>query len=95
MYVLTGIPGGDRPINLDGAELIRRLVLQNQVMLGSVNAARDHYQMAVDDLAQAHLTWGEHVTQLITNHHPFADFDSALHQHTADEIKAVIEWSSL
>jgi threonine dehydrogenase-like Zn-dependent dehydrogenase len=95
VYVLTGIPGGDRPLELQGAELIRQLVLQNQVMLGSVNAARDHFQMAVDDLRQAHLLWSGHVEKLITHHHPFADFDSALHQHTADEIKAVIEWNSL
>jgi threonine dehydrogenase-like Zn-dependent dehydrogenase len=94
VYVLTGIPGGDRPLQIDGAELIRSLVLKNQVMLGSVNAARDHFQMAVDDLAHAHLLWGDHVTQLITNHHPYTDFDLALHQHTVDEIKAVIEWSS-
>jgi threonine dehydrogenase-like Zn-dependent dehydrogenase len=94
VYVLTGIPGGDRPLEIQGAELIRELVLENQVMVGSVNAARDHYQMAVDDLSHAHLLWGEHVTQLITNHHPTTDFDSALHQHTADEIKAVIEWNS-
>lgn len=95
VYVVTGIPGGDRPIDLDGAELIRRLVLQNQVMLGSVNAARDHFQMAVDDLAQAHLLWGEAAAKLITNHHPYTDFDAALHQHTPEEIKAVIEWNSL
>ena len=95
VYVLTGIPGGDRPLEIQGAELIRTLVLKNQVMVGSVNAARDHYQMAVDDLAHAHLLWGDHVTQLITNHYPYSDFDSALHQHTADEIKAVIEWNSL
>jgi glucose 1-dehydrogenase len=93
VYVLTGIPGGDRPVDLDAAELVRRLVLQNQVMLGSVNAARDHFQMAVDDLTQAHLLWGGHVAGLITDHHPYADFDSALHQHTPDEIKAVIKWS--
>jgi glucose 1-dehydrogenase len=95
VYVLTGIPGGDRPLELDGAELIRGLVLQNQVMVGSVNAARDHFQMAVDDLAQARLLWGEAVARLITNHHPYTDFDAALHQHTADEIKAVLEWNSL
>ncbi len=95
IYVLTGIPGGDRPLEVQGAELIRTLVLENQMMLGSVNAARDHYQMAVDDLAHAHLLWGDHVTQLITHHHPYSDFDLALHQHTADEIKAVIEWNSL
>jgi len=93
VYVLTGIPGGDRPLEVQGAELIRRLVLANQVMVGSVNAARDHYQMAVDDLAHAQLLWGEHVAKLITHKHPTSEFDSALHQHTSDEIKAVIEWS--
>ena len=92
VYVLTGIPGGARPLEIPGAELIRQLVLDNQVMVGSVNAARDHFQMAVDDLMHARLLWGEHVAQLITNRHPYTDFNSALHQHTADEIKAVIEW---
>ena len=43
------------------AELVRQLVLDNQVMLGSVNAARGHFQMAVDDLAQAQLRWGAHI----------------------------------
>jgi threonine dehydrogenase-like Zn-dependent dehydrogenase len=94
VYVLTGIPGGDRPLELQGAELIRQLVLRNQVMVGSVNAARDHFQMAVDDLMHAQLLWGEHVNQLITDHHPYTDFDQALHQHTPDEIKAVIEWNT-
>ncbi len=94
VYVLTGIPGGERPVTVPGAELIRGLVLQNQVMLGSVNAARDHYQMAVDDLAHARLLWGDHVNQLITNRYPYTEFNSALHSHTADEIKAVIEWNT-
>jgi glucose 1-dehydrogenase len=95
VYVLTGIPGGDRPLEVQGAELIRSLVLKNQVMLGSVNAARDHYQMAVDDLSHAHLLWGSAVAELITHHHAYSDFDSVLHSHTADEIKAVIEWNSI
>jgi threonine dehydrogenase-like Zn-dependent dehydrogenase len=94
VYVLTGIPGGDRPLQLPGAELIRQLVLDNQAMLGSVNAARDHYQMAVDDLAHAHLRWGDHVTQLITHHHPYTDFATALGKHPPDEIKTVIEWKT-
>ena len=55
VYVLTGIPGGDRPLNIPGAQLIRELVLDNQAMLGSVNAARDHYQLAVDDLQRARI----------------------------------------
>jgi threonine dehydrogenase-like Zn-dependent dehydrogenase len=93
IYVLTGIPGGGRPLEIPGAELIRRLVLSNQVMVGSVNAARDHFQMAVNDLAHARLVWGKHVEQLITHRHPYADFEVALRKHPADEIKSVIEWA--
>lgn len=93
VYVLTGVPGGDRPLQIPGAELIRQLVLDNQVMLGSVNAARDHFQMAVDDLTHAQAHWGQHVEKLITNRHPAADFQSALAHHGADEIKVVIEWA--
>lgn len=93
VYVLTGIPGGDRALEIQGAELIRTLVLKNQVMVGSVNAARDHYQMAVDDLAHASLVWGNSVAQLITHRHAYTDFETVLHQHSPDEIKAVIEWN--
>lgn len=92
VYVLTGIPGGDRPIELPGASLIRRLVLRNQVMLGSVNASRDHFQQAVDDLVHASLRWGDHITGLITNRYACEDFECALDQHGVDEIKVVIEW---
>jgi threonine dehydrogenase-like Zn-dependent dehydrogenase len=94
VYVLTGIPGGDRPLEIPGAELIRQLVLDNQVMVGSVNAARGHFQMAVDDLAHGRLAWGDRVAQLITHRHPYTDLETALSQHPADEIKAVIEWAN-
>ena len=94
VYVLTGIPGGDRPVQIDGADLIRQLVLKNQVMVGSVNDAQGHFQMAVDDLARAHLRWGDHLQKLITQHHPMQDFENALLHHDADEIKVVIEWNA-
>jgi threonine dehydrogenase-like Zn-dependent dehydrogenase len=93
VYVLTGVPGGDRPLQIPGAALIRQLVLQNQVMLGSVNAARDHFQMAVDDLRHAQLQWGDHLEKLITHRHAYTDFETALQKHPDDEIKAVIEWN--
>ncbi|MHB8908833.1 MAG: glucose 1-dehydrogenase [Syntrophales bacterium] len=93
VYVLTGIPGGDRPLQLDGADLIRRLVLGNQVMVGSVNASRDHFQMAVDDLDRGRLIWGDHVAHLISHHRPYTDFQDVLTHHEADEVKVVLEWN--
>src|SRR5678815_4916224 len=65
VYVVTGIPSGDRPLKIDGAEFMRRLVLRNQVMVGSVNASHDHFQLAVNDLAQAQIRWHEHASCLL------------------------------
>ena len=93
MYVLAGIPGGDRPLQIPGGELIRQLVLDNQVMLGSVNAARGHFQMAADDLAQAHLRWGAQIAGLITNRYTRDQFAGLKDQRQTDAIKEVIEWA--
>jgi threonine dehydrogenase-like Zn-dependent dehydrogenase len=93
VYVLTGIPSGDRPLQIPGGALIRQLVLDNQVMLGSVNAARGHFQMAADDLAQAHLRWGGQIAGLITHRYSWDQFAGLMDQHRADAIKEVIEWA--
>jgi threonine dehydrogenase-like Zn-dependent dehydrogenase len=95
VYVLTGIPGGDRPLQIAGAELVRQLVLGNQVMAGSVNAARGHFQMGADDLAQAHLRWPNHVKGLITDRHPASQFGELVAHRQTNTIKEVIEWSAV
>src|SRR4029079_17186888 len=94
VYAVTGIPAGDRPLNIDGAKIMRQLVLRNQVLMGSVNASRDHFQLAVDDLVLAEQRWPHHVADLITHRHPYVDFDAALEHHGADEIKVVLEWAA-
>ncbi|MFS8639201.1 MAG: alcohol dehydrogenase, partial [Gemmatimonadota bacterium] len=66
-----------------------------QVMIGSVNAARGHFQMAVDDLVQAHLRWPGQVERLITHRYTPAEAAAALREHPEDEIKAVIVWEEL
>ncbi len=93
VYVLTGIPGGDRPLEIDGAGLMRALVLRNQAMVGSVNASRQHFQSAVDDLGKAYKRWGKTIEQLITHVVPYTEFEEVLTKHPDNEIKAVIEWS--
>jgi threonine dehydrogenase-like Zn-dependent dehydrogenase len=92
-YVLTGIPGGDRPLQIPGASLVRQLVLDNQIMLGSVNAAHGHFQMGAGDLEQAHLRWGAHLDQLITERYTPGQFAGAVDHHEADSIKQMVEWT--
>lgn len=94
LYVLTGIPGGDRPMNIDGAALMRSLVLGNQVVVGSVNASRKHFESGVRDLQRARQEWGGALDGVITHPRPFAEFASALAPPPPDEIKAVLEWAT-
>jgi glucose 1-dehydrogenase len=92
-YALTGIPVEDRTIRIAGAALMRTLVQKNQLLLGSVNSSRDHFQMAVEDLEQARFRWGNHVDALITERRKPEDFEVALQERASDEIKVVIDWS--
>jgi threonine dehydrogenase-like Zn-dependent dehydrogenase len=91
-YVVTGIPGGDRPLQIPGAALVRQLVLANQIMVGSVNAARGHFQMGASDLEQAHLRWGTHLDKLITQRYAPEEFVGSADHHEPDSIKQVVEW---
>lgn len=92
IYVATGIPSGNRPVTLNGADLMRQLVLKNQIVLGSVNASVDHYKMAVEDLNACHQKWPEAISRIITERVSYSNFEKALQPHSVDEIKVVVEW---
>ncbi len=95
LYVLTGIPGGDRPLDIQGAALLRELVLRNQVVVGSVNASQKHFQMAIQDLRKSKESWGGAIDQLITHRFPYPQFAEAIINRPPDEIKAIVEWRKI
>lgn len=92
IYVATGIPAGSRPLTVEGGELMRQLVLKNQVLVGSVNAGIEHYRTAVRYLEDAFEKWPEALGRIITRHVPASRFREALRRSSADEIKTVVEW---
>lgn len=92
IYVMTGIPSGERPVCFSGAEIMRQIVLKNQIILGSVNAGTRHFAMAIDDLEKAKNKWGKVIDELITLKVPHTKFMEALHHQSEDDIKTVIEW---
>lgn len=92
IYVATGISAGNRPITLNGADLMRQMVLKNQVVLGSVNASIHHYKMAVADLHGSFKKWPGAIRKVITKRIPFEKFEKALHEHSQNEIKVIVDW---
>ncbi|MDQ3734037.1 MAG: glucose 1-dehydrogenase [Actinomycetota bacterium] len=83
---LTGVSPAGRKLTIDAGALNRELVLENDAVVGSVNANRRHYGQAASALAKADLEWLE---QLITRRVPLTRFAQAF---TAgdDDVKVVI-----
>ena len=84
---LTGISSGGHEIGLDAGDLNRLIVLENDLVFGSVNANRRHYEAAAEALADADRSWLE---RLITRRVPLDRWREALAREEHD-IKVVVE----
>jgi threonine dehydrogenase-like Zn-dependent dehydrogenase len=92
VYVLTGIPSSERPVCILGGELMQRMVLLNQIMLGSVNASVNHYIQAVDELANIKKAFPQAINKIITEKTLYTRFNEVLSMHSSEEIKTVVVW---
>ena len=83
---LTGVSSVGRSLRVDGGELNRDIVLENDAVVGSVNANLRHYAQAADALAAADLAWLE---RLVTRRVPLDRFEEAFERQDGD-VKVVL-----
>ena len=88
IFVFTGIPRRSRPVSIDTSALLYNLVLKNQVILGTVNAAPIHFQTAIADLTRFEAKFPGVLQKLISHRYPIEQFAEPL-SHSAG-IKNVI-----
>lgn len=84
---LTGVSSGGRKLGVDVGEVNREIVLQNDVVVGSVNANLRHYRQGAEALAKAELDW---LHRLVTRRVPLAKASEAFTPQQ-DDVKVVIE----
>ncbi|HYI01696.1 glucose 1-dehydrogenase [Hyalangium sp.] len=78
VFIFTGVPGRKQPLELEGAALLKQLVLKNQLVLGTVNAADMDFDAALEDLALFQARWPGRVERLVTARHPPEDFQKVV-----------------
>ena len=86
---LTGVGSGGRTVGLTTADVASRVVLRNNVVVGSVNANKRHWYKAGQVLARADRAW---LAGLVTRRVPPEEFMSAL-QRQPEDIKVVVQFA--
>ncbi|GAA2646484.1 glucose 1-dehydrogenase [Streptomyces virginiae] len=84
---LTGVSPAGRRVSVDAGAINREIVLENDAVVGSVNANLRHYRQAADALATADLSWLE---RLITRRVPLERAAEAFTPQP-DDVKVVID----
>jgi threonine dehydrogenase-like Zn-dependent dehydrogenase len=84
---LAGVSPRGRNLRIDIGGLNRDLVLENDVVFGTVNANLGHYALAATALGRADRDWLE---RMITRRVPLEDFEQAL-EVRPDDVKVVLD----
>ncbi len=67
VLVLSSVTGGDRMVEVPADKINLDFVLGNKVMVGTVNANREHFEAGVRDLAMAEAQWPGWLSRLLTH----------------------------
>ena len=67
VLVLSSVTGGNRKVEVPADKINLEFVLGNKVMVGTVNANREYFEMGVRDMAQAEAEYPGWLGQLLTN----------------------------
>jgi threonine dehydrogenase-like Zn-dependent dehydrogenase len=67
VLVLTSVTGGQRHVEVPADQINLGLVLGNKVVVGSVNANREHFEMGVRDFAQCEAQFPGWLGQMLTH----------------------------
>src|SRR2546422_1146108 len=74
VLVLSSVTGGDRRLDVPADKINLEFVLGNKVMVGTVNANREYFEIGVKDLAQAEAEYPGWLARLLT--HPVKGLES-------------------
>ncbi len=90
VLVLTGIPHAETPdFPIPGGRILRGMVLENQALVGSVNANRSYFEQGRDHLISHAASWGPELDPLLLTRRPLEQYPDVL-EEKGHAIKTVL-----
>ena len=78
VFVFTGIPAPETRLEIDSDILMRRIVLENLAIVGTVNADRKAFEDAIADLGEFKKRWPETIKKVISGRYDISDHQELL-----------------
>ena len=92
VMIYTGVPGGKTDVTIDAQRIMRDLVLENQLVYGTVNAGPRAFDHAIEDLGKFDAQWPKQVRSIITGRFSPETIGDVL--SGKDAIKSVLQFSA-
>ncbi|MBI2652045.1 alcohol dehydrogenase catalytic domain-containing protein [Candidatus Woesearchaeota archaeon] len=90
IYVMTGIPKGEKHTIFDAHAILRQIVRHNQVIVGSVNSNRNHFVMAINDIKRINKKFNNILDEAITHRFTLSQYKEIFDLKEKDRIKIVV-----
>lgn len=91
IYVMTGIPKGELRTTVDAHAILRQIVRYNQVIVGTVNSNRKHFEMAIKDIANINKRFKGILDTLITHRFKLNQYEQYFNLQDTNQLKIVVD----
>ena len=92
IIILLGLPYKNEEYTFNLGHFIFPLVLKNQVVLGSVNSNKTHFETGIKYLEQSQEKFNNLLDKIVTHRLHFTDYQEAFNIESAGRIKVVLNW---
>lgn len=92
IMAVTGIPAGSKTALIDADRINTKMVLDNNVIFGVVNANKTHYQSAVNHILEFKCHWKSVLEKMITRKVPLSKAGE-IFRNSSSDIKPIVQIS--
>ena len=91
IYVMTGIPKGEWNATFDAHAILRQIVRHNQVIVGTVNSNKKHFEMAIKDIQKINRKFDNILDNLVTHKFKLGEYEKYFNLQDTNQLKVVVD----
>ena len=91
IYVMTGIPKGELKATFDAHAILRQIVRYNQVIVGTVNSNKKHFEMAMKDIPRINRKFDNVLERTITHRFKLNQYEQYFNLQDKNQLKIVVD----